>query len=471
MLISGHISSGSDVTFKVPPGFGIKSMNLLSPVWPQRSGLLPWAGGIINATGMQYEGFNYLGIGVLMLCAIHLVSSRRNIARAIKRNIFLFIALIGFTLFALSNKIYFGDHLIFSFPLPYSIDRIVSPIRSSGRFFWPVTYVIMTGVIVLTLRRFRRSVAFLLLFFAVSFQLLDTIPLRSYMSREFKKTNSEAEVLNRAAWDTLIDLHDIVRVFPSFQCREWDPKHLRYFDEMLQSIAAKKNVRINSAYVAQGRSVQDCPREHEEAVALKPRPKELYVFFSDYYSMSVGHRIFGNNECRRFKQGYVCTQSWEELAKSSALSTLSTFEALESPVYYHIGSEIDFGIHGNIQDYKAGGWKLAEPWGSRLHHKKAFLELPLAESVKQPLTMSVTVNPSQVPITYSAVNVEVIVNKVLIGEWQFDPRKRQTLKTDIPTDVTSGIDRLIIQFGSDKPLTVRSVTIQAKQANRIPDLR
>jgi hypothetical protein len=442
-------------------------MNLLSPVWPQKSGLLPWAGDIIDATGKQIGGFNYFGIGILMLGAIHLVASRRDIAGAIKRNIVLFIALIGFTLFALSNKIYFGDHLIFSFPLPHIIERIVSPFRHSGRFFWPVTYVIMTGVIVLTLRRFRRSVALLLLFFAVSLQLLDTFPLRSNMSGEFRKLNSEAEVSNRTAWDTLIDLHDVVRVFPSFQCREWGSKNLRNFDQMLQLAAAKKNVRINSAYVAQRRLALDCPRGLQEAVALKPRPKELYIFFSDYYSLSVVHRIFSNNECRRFEQGYVCTQSWEELAKSSALST---FEALESPVYYNIGSEIDFGIHGNIQDYKAGGWKLAELWGSRLH-KKAFLELSLAESVKQPLTMSVTVHPGQVAITYSAVNVEVIVNKVLIGKWRFDPRKRQTLKTDIPAYVTSGSDRLIIQFGSDKPLTVRSATIQAKHDDRIPNLR
>lgn len=50
-------------------GFGFYSMNLLSPFWPQSSGLLSWTGiywlnrGSIGGTAGQYEGFNYLGIG------------------------------------------------------------------------------------------------------------------------------------------------------------------------------------------------------------------------------------------------------------------------------------------------------------------------------------------------------------------------------------------------------------------------
>jgi len=44
---------------------GSAAMNLLSPFVPQKSGLLPGVGGIRDATGGQYEGFNYLGLGLL----------------------------------------------------------------------------------------------------------------------------------------------------------------------------------------------------------------------------------------------------------------------------------------------------------------------------------------------------------------------------------------------------------------------
>jgi hypothetical protein len=38
-------------------------MNLLSPIVPQDSGLFPWIGGLIDATGGQYEGFKELDQG------------------------------------------------------------------------------------------------------------------------------------------------------------------------------------------------------------------------------------------------------------------------------------------------------------------------------------------------------------------------------------------------------------------------
>ncbi len=54
-------------------GFGMYSMNLLSPVMPQVSALRALVAGgpgqIIDATGGQYEGYNYLGAGVLLVLA------------------------------------------------------------------------------------------------------------------------------------------------------------------------------------------------------------------------------------------------------------------------------------------------------------------------------------------------------------------------------------------------------------------
>ena len=48
-------------------GFVTYSMNLLSPFWPQRSGLFGADLPVIDATGGQYEGFCYLGAGSLLL--------------------------------------------------------------------------------------------------------------------------------------------------------------------------------------------------------------------------------------------------------------------------------------------------------------------------------------------------------------------------------------------------------------------
>src|SRR5271167_1476986 len=49
------------------PGFGYYSMNLLSPFYPWGSAFFPGLVAPIDATGGQYEGYQYLGIGVLIL--------------------------------------------------------------------------------------------------------------------------------------------------------------------------------------------------------------------------------------------------------------------------------------------------------------------------------------------------------------------------------------------------------------------
>ena len=55
-LVSGG-SGGADI------GWGHYSMNLLSPIWPAHSGLFGPNRPDMDATGGQYEGFNYLGAG------------------------------------------------------------------------------------------------------------------------------------------------------------------------------------------------------------------------------------------------------------------------------------------------------------------------------------------------------------------------------------------------------------------------
>jgi hypothetical protein len=95
-------------------GFGFYSMNLLSPFWPQSSGLLSWTGnywlnrGSIGGTAGQYEGFNYLGIGGIGLMVIAFSRRWRQLPGLIKQHATLVLAMLLLTLFALSNKIYLG---------------------------------------------------------------------------------------------------------------------------------------------------------------------------------------------------------------------------------------------------------------------------------------------------------------------------------------------------------------------------
>jgi hypothetical protein len=169
----------SGMTGGMDRGFGFYSMNMLSPLWPQQSGIFGSGLPIIDATGGQYEGFNYLGAGGLLVIAVAAWlawKNRRQAGWARWRGVIVVMA--GLTLLALSTEIYAGKLLI----LPLGTrqwDSIFGFVRSSGRLFWPVGYVLVLGSIVALSQRLPRAVAGVLLLIGAVLQIVDSGPLRN----------------------------------------------------------------------------------------------------------------------------------------------------------------------------------------------------------------------------------------------------------------------------------------------------
>lgn len=153
-------------------GFGLYRMNLLSPVDPAGwSLILP---NLPQASG-DYEGFNYLGLGVLLLIPMALIAWLRNsqpLKHALSSRPWLLLALLGLWVFALSNQIGIGAHT-FSYPLPKFILNLANIFRASGRMFWPVAYALILMVIFLLVRGYRPRTVIALLALALSVQVID----------------------------------------------------------------------------------------------------------------------------------------------------------------------------------------------------------------------------------------------------------------------------------------------------------
>ena len=166
MGISGPIGGGDK-------GFTFFSMNLVSPFWPQRSGLfgdLP----IVDATGGQYEGFNFLGTGtiLLLIASAGAYAARRTMPRP---SLTLCLILAGLTMVALSSVVYAGPYRLLNLGTkPW--EDIFGSFRTAGRAFWPVGYAIMLGSVAVVDRMPRRF-ALPLLATAALLQLADIRPL------------------------------------------------------------------------------------------------------------------------------------------------------------------------------------------------------------------------------------------------------------------------------------------------------
>ena len=156
-------------------GLGFYRMNLLSIFNP-----MGWSylldGLYINSVAGEYEGFNYLGLGLLFLLAIAIWKIRFQrkwlIARGRSRPA-LCLALISFTFFSLSHQIGVAT-LNFNIPISESLLSFAGTLRSSGRLFWPVWYCLVLVSIYVISRTFSRSTVLVILILLGCIQIVDT---------------------------------------------------------------------------------------------------------------------------------------------------------------------------------------------------------------------------------------------------------------------------------------------------------
>jgi hypothetical protein len=333
MLIIGQLSGAGAPAGS--GGFGIWSLNLLSPVYPQFSGLFPDSPGV-DATGGQYEGFSYLGAGVLFLLAGAVIRlalsapSRAAVYRAARHHWVLIASCAMLTLFAASNRMFVGDWAVIDIPLPWRLTVMLGAFRSSGRYFWPVSLVLLLAVLVFWTRhaRVRQPVLIAMLAAAVILQWLDTRPMRAMVAQATEQGPRMA--LERASWAPLIGGHRFVRVYPTVDCVRSVMSYTQFMNSELQLLAAQQNREINIMNTS--RPGTDCAREERDMASATIEPGGLYVFLNWALHPGSNSRWKGNANCREFQHGVVCTRTWNGLETAALVDRASDFYAKLDPV-------------------------------------------------------------------------------------------------------------------------------------------
>lgn len=103
------------------------------------------------ASGFQYEGSSYLGLGMLILLIIVILMAVSKIisGKGLKMMFAdtmagsVVIVCIIYLFFSISPLFAFGDRILFSFKYPDRIAGIINVFRSNGRFIWPVFYFVI----------------------------------------------------------------------------------------------------------------------------------------------------------------------------------------------------------------------------------------------------------------------------------------------------------------------------------------
>jgi hypothetical protein len=191
----------------------------------------------------QGEGFNYLGLGVILLAMVALGRlAARPISRAtLRRHAPLAAYCLGLFLFSLSNRVTYGDRVLRVFPLG-PLRPFCMAFRSSGRFFWPVYYVIVCAVIRLILTRCSKGWAKALLVAALVVQAMDLSGFLAQTRHQFQMTLPWRSPLRDPAWKVLGERYRKLIVEP-VEYKDVEYAGLAFF-------AVGHRMTINVAYLA-----------------------------------------------------------------------------------------------------------------------------------------------------------------------------------------------------------------------------
>ncbi len=205
-------------------GYGTYSMNLNALFNPSsmdlyaESGKLDWSLllPLLPQNQRQYDGFNYLGLGILLalggiavyglvyLFRFGFLHSLKRLGRSLWRHIGLAVACLIFTVFAVSHIVYWNDTLLFA-PLSLSetLQNFLGTFRASGRIFWPVGYLLALCVIVFCARlpqtgRMRKKLSVLVLCCILAVQTLDMGGVLLYKAQHFRS----GELISASEFET-----------------------------------------------------------------------------------------------------------------------------------------------------------------------------------------------------------------------------------------------------------------------------
>jgi hypothetical protein len=233
-------------------GYGWFSMNLLSPIYPAKSTLIPFFPKLMDATGGQYEGYQYLGVGVLLLCLTAVISiGYSGLKRVCARHSGLLMVCAGIILFSLSNDVYCGKSLVFHFQ---RVPQIFTWFRASGRFFWPVTYLLLIGSIAIVTRRLPAKVSAIILLIAAGLQFADATALRNGVHNP--ATWTQTWKIDHDALAKLMQHSDRLTVWPPSECRPSVIGDPQYTQVLL--LASQYGLRTNSMYTPSPRPIGSC---------------------------------------------------------------------------------------------------------------------------------------------------------------------------------------------------------------------
>ncbi|MDR0453787.1 MAG: DUF6311 domain-containing protein [Deferribacteraceae bacterium] len=249
-------------------GFSIAGANLnvfFNPLW-MNSQFLPSL-----PIGKQQESFAYMGFGMI-LCVIFaivtiLVKHKKfkiilSDKRFFRKTILTVLLVIAFLVFALSPTISFNDKVLFVYPVPDFIISLWAIFRDTGKFVWPVVYIIMFFAIWIVAKEYKHKIAIPILLCFLIIQIYDLHKSFTDRANAMVVHTKWESSLKSSAWNELAKTKKHI-----FYLQKWIVPRLRdvYF---FTRYAIDNDMTLNDFYIARGINMQVSEYKQEELARI-----------------------------------------------------------------------------------------------------------------------------------------------------------------------------------------------------------
>lgn len=271
--------------------WGTWGWNVVSPFYPNG-----WSAmfSFFPAGKGNLETATYLGLGVLALIGVastRLVWAGKYLGYW-RRDLFpIQIASLVFLALAVTNQVSIGSWLI-EMPFPKNAVISLSMFRASGRFIWPVLYLVLIFSFALVVKTFSSRTALFLVITLCFLQILDTKPGWSPLfTSEAPATSSILTKKFSSVWRDLSTRYSEIVVMrdSDYQVPGWPEVAL---------IANSFGMRTNCASLSRAnmKEIQEQSKEIKLELATGAlRPNRIYVISSEFeFQMALE-----NSEVRR----------------------------------------------------------------------------------------------------------------------------------------------------------------------------
>ncbi|NLL77701.1 MAG: hypothetical protein GX235_10725 [Clostridiales bacterium] len=376
-------------------GVGYYSFNLNGFYNPQG-----WSGYLkdMPCTDSQYEGFGYLGLGVLVLFAVAFILWLGNIAvkktrlslwikEHIREVAYAFIV-VAIVILAASNIVMYDDKVLYEIPIPGSVYKLWSIFRATGRLIWPVVYLIVFGAVCMDGRLINKRTKGILLTLCLLLQIADIKGALVQKNNVYNKIDTYQTLLPSENWLMLAQETDVEHI-----CFVSDVANSRKLLFSFGDYASDYGLTLSNFYFARSIGDKEIIARDE---ALRALPSDtVFIFFRNEAQ-----------KCLNYKMNYYDIDGLI-VGCSEPLGDMVPLDKKALTTYRYELSDGQYMNNGEVVD---GTWNI-HPYGN------TYGPYLSAEAGKYKVTVTGSnLNEVEVKCYYNGGDVNLQPQNIVIGE-------------------------------------------------------